>query len=100
MTRKKWLDPGRNCQDDGKPDLDPFRSAHPLLARRRCFCSRIAHPPDGVRTVVGNQQRSIFGYGNAHRPAPHFAAGENEASEEVFNSPVALPPSMGMVITS
>ncbi len=84
MTRKKRLDPGRSRQDDGKPNLDPFRSAHPLLAGRRCFCSRVAHPPDGVRAVVGDQQRSIFGHGDADRPTPHLAAGENEAGEEVF----------------
>src|SRR5271155_1710342 len=44
----------------------------------------IAHPPDRVRTVVGDQQCAVARCGNAYRAAPYLTVCEHESGQEVF----------------
>src|SRR5579883_3303591 len=45
---------------------------------------RVAHPPDRTRAVVGDEQRTVAGHGNADRAAPDGAVVEHEAGEEIL----------------
>src|ERR1035441_7237681 len=40
--------------------------------------------PDGTRSVIGHEQRSVLRFRNTHRPSPDFAVGGHEPGEEVF----------------
>ncbi len=98
----RWCEPGvplRLCRQVENSLLSG--RGPPARAAGGCrLFARIGHPPDGVRAVVGDQQRSILGHGDAHRTAPHLAVGKHEAGEEVFIFSRGLAAAMGTVITS
>jgi len=54
----------------------------------RWLLAGIAHAPDGARSVIGNQQRSIWSDRYTHRPPPDVALRSQESSQKV---PVAPP---------
>src|ERR1700684_337431 len=45
---------------------------------------RVANAPDGIRAVIGYQQRSILSHGDTDRPSPDMPIVDYEAGEKVF----------------
>ena len=58
------------------------------MARHRYLYPRlfscVTDPPDGVRGVVGNQQRAVRSSGDRNRPPPDIAIVDDETGHEVF----------------
>src|ERR1700729_815333 len=44
----------------------------------------VCDAPDGIRSVVRHQQRSVGRHGHSHRPPPNFAVVEHKASQEIL----------------
>src|SRR5262249_1624175 len=44
----------------------------------------VAHAPDRSRTVIADEERSVFAHSYAHRPSPDFAFFCDEAGKEVL----------------
>src|ERR1700744_1515756 len=40
--------------------------------------------PDSFGAIVGDEQRTVFGYRNTHRPTPDLAVRGDEAGQEVL----------------
>src|SRR5579864_406944 len=55
-----------------------------LCSREEELPAHVAHAPDRSRTVIADEQRSIFADGDTHRPSPDLAFLGNEAGEKVF----------------
>src|ERR1700685_3427853 len=56
----------------------------PLVSALLVIGGRVADAPDGVRTVIADQQRSVPGYSNANRPSPDVPVIEYKARQEIF----------------
>src|ERR1700730_15885715 len=46
--------------------------------------SRVTDPPDGIRTVVGNQQRAVRSCGDGNRTSPDTPIVNHEAGHEIL----------------
>src|SRR3984893_8855034 len=46
--------------------------------------ARIADAPDGVRAVIGYQQRSVLSHGDADRPSPHVSIVDHKSGQKIF----------------
>src|SRR6184192_1564057 len=51
----------------------------------------IRDPPNGVRSIVGDEERAVGANGDADRAAPHVAVGRDEAGEEVLEFARRVP---------
>src|SRR5690242_20844808 len=62
------------------------RCAPEFFSRLRFFAAydRINNAPDGIRTVVGEEQRTVWSYRDTDRASPHLAVVEDEARDEIF----------------
>src|SRR5260370_40276811 len=45
--------------------------------------ARVADAPDRVRAVIGYQQRSVLGYGDADRPSPHVSIVDHKTGDKI-----------------
>ena len=52
--------------------------------------SCVGNAPDGVRTVIGNQQRPVDGRCHANGTAPDISVGKDEAGEEILVATVGV----------
>src|SRR6202044_1015194 len=55
-----------------------------LLPALRVFATAVTNAPDGVRSVVGDQQRSVLSHGDADRPSPDVPVVEHKAGQEIL----------------
>src|SRR5229473_4557831 len=46
--------------------------------------ARVADAPDGVRAVIGYQQRSVMSHGDADRPPPHVSVVDYKSGQKIF----------------
>src|SRR5579863_2719555 len=44
----------------------------------------VADSPDGIRSVVGHEQRSVLAHGHAYRPSPYLVVSDGEAGQKVL----------------
>src|SRR5260370_16133324 len=44
----------------------------------------VGHPPDRIRSVVGDEERAIGGHRYAHRPGPDLAVGRRKAGDKIL----------------
>src|SRR5437660_3946062 len=54
------------------------------LIRAFVGSARVADAPDGVRAVIGYQQRSVMSYSDADRPAPHVSIVDYKSGDKIF----------------
>ncbi len=85
----------RKCRgylSGNRADLVDRSSSHDSAdgARERDSISfpDVAHAPNGLRSVIRNQQRSIARHSNAYWPPPHLAVGRHESGHEIFVFPI------------
>src|SRR5258707_712365 len=54
------------------------------LIRALAGSARVADAPDGVRAVIGYEQRSVLSYGDADRPSPHISIVNHKSGQKIF----------------
>src|ERR1700719_3892561 len=54
------------------------------LTRVLVRSARVTDAPDGVRAVIGYQQRSVLSYGDADRPPPHVSVVDYKSGHKIF----------------
>src|SRR5260370_27378935 len=57
-----------------------------MVSFTRAFAgiARVADAPDGVRAVIGYQQRSVLSHGDADRPSPHGSVVAPQSGAQTF----------------
>src|ERR1700675_1300293 len=54
------------------------------FTRALVVSTRVADAPDGVRTVIGYQQRSVLSHGDPDRPPPHVLIVDHKSGDKIF----------------
>src|SRR5271156_2294197 len=48
------------------------------------LASGITDAPDGIRAIIGYEQRSVFGYSDADRPSPRVSVVVHKSGQKIF----------------